>query len=319
MSRILESLFDAAYYENDHLSLHDDMESARLLKYFLAVADAGSVTGAADQLGMAQPALSQAITRMERELGVRLFARTRRGAALTPAGEAIIDDIRLSVSRIEAAEKRARDIGAQRGGRLTVGFASAALFEVMPKAIAALRAEVPNVNLVLREMSNAEQASALESGDIDVGLLHTPVAVRGRMREKLIARERLQAVVHESHRPGADGMFGLAELARMGLVWFPHGQLPVIRAGILSAFRKAGCETEIVQDANRSLTVLACVAAGCGASLLPESVQALRFAGVRVCPVRDGDALPLFELSAIWPHRSRPTLADRFAALLEGG
>ncbi|WP_321939985.1 MULTISPECIES: LysR family transcriptional regulator [unclassified Paraburkholderia] len=292
------------------------MESVRTLKYFLAVVDAGSVTGAASQLGMAQPALSQAITRLEQDLGVKLLARTRRGAALTPAGEAIVDDIRLSVSRIEAAEKRARDIGAQRGGRLAIGFASAALFEVMPKAIAALRRAVPNVELTLREMSNAEQASALDSGEIDIGLLHTPVAVSGRMREKLIVRERLLAVVHESYPLGADGKLGLADLARIGLVWFPHGQLPVVRAGILSAFRKFGCEANIVQDANRSLTVLACVAAGCGASLLPESVKALQFSGVRVCEVREGGALPFFELSAIWPHRSRPTLADKFASLL---
>lgn len=293
------------------------MESARILKYFLAVADAGSVTGAADRLGLAQPALSQAITRLERELGVKLFSRTRRGATLTPAGEAIVDDIRLSVARIEAAERRVRDIGAQRGGRLTIGFVSAALFEVLPKAIAALRAAVPNVELTLREMSNAEQAGALESGEIDIGLLHTPVVVRGRMHEQLIARERLQAVVHDTHPLGPDGRLALADLARIGLVWFPQGQLPVARAGILSAFRKAGCEAEIVQDANRSLTVLACVAAGCGASLLPASVKALQFSGVRVCEIRDGDALPFFELSAVWPNRSRPTLADRFAALLE--
>jgi DNA-binding transcriptional LysR family regulator len=140
------------------------MESARNLKYFLAVADAGSVTGAAQALGIAQPALSQAITRIERELGVKLFERTRRGAALTTAGAAIVDDIRLGVSRIDAAEKRARDIGAKLGGRLTVGFASTALFDVLPRSIAELRAQVPGVELVLKEMSNAEQAAALEQG-----------------------------------------------------------------------------------------------------------------------------------------------------------
>jgi hypothetical protein len=51
----------------------------------------------------------------------------------------------------------------------------------------------------------------------------------------------------------------------------------------------------------------------------PRSVKAIQFEGVRVCEVREGDALPLFELSAIWPHRSRPTLADKFAALLNSG
>jgi DNA-binding transcriptional LysR family regulator len=223
----------------------------------------------------------------------------------------------LSVARIDAASHRAREIGAQRGGRLTIGFASAALFSLLPRAIAALREEVPNVELMLREMSNAEQASALEKGTIDIGLLHTPVAVGGRMREKLIVRERLLAVLPLSFSSGADGKVGLKELSDAGLVWFPSDQLPVVRAGILSAFRKAGCEANVVQDANRSLTVLACVAAGCGASLLPQSVTALQFAGVRFCDVRDGDNLPPFELSAIWPMRSRPTLADRFAALLE--
>ncbi|MDR5782196.1 LysR family transcriptional regulator [Caballeronia sp. LZ065] len=290
----------------------------RNLKYFLAVADAGSVTRAAEALDIAQPALSQALSRMERDLGVKLFSRTRRGAQLTPAGEAIVEDVRLSVARIEAASHRAREIGAQRGGRLTIGFASAALFSLLPRAIAALRAEVPNVELMLKEMSNAEQASALEKGSIDIGLLHTPVAVGGRMREKLIVRERLLAVLPQSFGTGEDGKVGLKDLSDAGLVWFPGDQLPVVRAGILSAFRQAGCEANVVQDANRSLTVLACVAAGCGASLLPQSVTALQFAGVRFCDVRDGDNLPPFELSAIWPMRSRPTLADRFAALLEG-
>ncbi|EKS69853.1 MULTISPECIES: LysR family transcriptional regulator [Caballeronia] len=289
----------------------------RNLKYFLAVVDAGSVTRAAEVLDIAQPALSQALSRMERDLGVKLFERTRRGAQLTPAGDAIVEDIRLSVARIDAASHRAREIGAQRGGRLTIGFASAALFSLLPRAIAALREEVPNVELMLREMSNAEQASALEKGTIDIGLLHTPVAVGGRMREKLIVRERLLAVLPMSFVIGDDGKVGLKELSDAGLVWFPSDQLPVVRAGILSAFRKAGCEANVVQDANRSLTVLACVAAGCGASLLPQSVTALQFAGVRFCDVRDGDNLPPFELSAIWPMRSRPTLADRFAALLE--
>ena len=288
----------------------------RNLKYFLAVVDAGSVTRAAEVLDIAQPALSQALTRMERDLGVKLFERTRRGAALTAAGEAIVEDVRLSVARIDAASHRAREIGAQRGGRLTIGFVSAALFSLLPRAIAALRREVPNIELVLREMSNAEQTSALEKGLIDIGLLHTPVAVGGRMREKLIVREKLLAVVPSDYRVADDGKVGLRELSEAGLVWFPSDQLPVIRAGILSAFRKSGCEANVVQDANRSLTVLACVAAGCGASLLPRSVLALQFAGVSFYDVRDDDNLPPFELSAIWPTRSRPTLADRFAALL---
>jgi DNA-binding transcriptional LysR family regulator len=254
---------------------------------------------------------------METELGVKLFSRTRRGADLTAAGLAMVEDVRMSVARIDAASHRAREIGAQRAGRLTVGFASTALFNVLPGAIAALRASVPDVELVLREMSNAEQASALERGEIDIGLLHTPVPVVGKMREKLIAREPLIAVLPEAFPLAAGANVSLRELAPHGLVWFPHVQLPGIRAGILSAFRQAGYAVEIVQDANRSLTVHACVAAGCGVSLLPRSVRALQFSGVKLAEIIDGAALPRFELSAIWPTRARQTLADRFAELIE--
>ena len=70
-------------------------------------------------------------------------------------------------------------------------------------------------------------------------------------------------------------------------------------------------------DRRPALTVLACVAAGCGVSLLPRSVLALQFSGVRLCEIIDGAALPRFELSAIWPARARQTLADRFAELIE--
>jgi len=175
---------------------------------------------------------------MEKELGVKLFSRTRRGADLTAAGLAIVEDVRMSVARIDAASHRAREIGAQRAGRLTVGFASAALFEVLPRAIAALRASVPDVELVLREMSNAEQASALERGEIDIGLLHTPVPVAGRMREKLIAREPLIAVLPEMFPLAAGASVSLRELAPHGLVWltpYRYRESWLARAHVFSA------------------------------------------------------------------------------------
>lgn len=96
-----------------------------------------------------------------------------------------------------------------------------------------------------------------------------------------------------------DGTVTLQDLAGTGLVWFPHDQLPLIRARILSAFRQAGHPVDIVLDVNRTLTVISCVAAGCGVSLLPHSIHAFAFEIVAYSTIRDGGALPLFELSAI--------------------
>lgn len=290
----------------------------RHLRYFLAVIDHGSVSRAADWLGIAQPALSTALARMEKDLGVRLFERSRRGAQPTAAALAILDDVRTSVERIDAAARRAQEIGRGSAGQLTIGLASSALFDTLPRALRELRRRAPGVRVILREMSNAEQAEALRTGAIDLGLMHTPVAVGGRMRERPLLRDRLVAAIPDELAPGPDGKVSLAQIAEAGLVMYPQAQLPAFYAGILDAMRKAGHEAHVAQEANRTLTVLACVAGGCGVALLPSWIRSLNFRGVRFCEVRDGDALPTFDLSAIWPARSVPTLADLFASLEMG-
>src|SRR5690606_29815807 len=205
-------------------------------------------------------------------------------------------------------------------GQLTIGLVSSALFDMLPRALRALRREAPGVRVALREMSNAEQAEALANGAIDIGLMHTPVAVAGQMRERLLLRDRLVAAVPDEFDVAADGSVSLAQIAEAGLVLYPQNQLPVFYAGILDALRKAGLAPVVAQEANRTLTVLACVAGGCGVGLLPSWIRALDFRGVRFCEVRDGGGLPSFDLSAIWPARSVPTLADVFGNLdLERG
>src|ERR1700752_4867762 len=103
------------------------------LRHFLTIAECGSLTRAAEQLGLAQPALSQSIKKMETELGVRLFVRSQRGATLTPAGGANLEDVRMSVSRIDAAEAHARQIGQGLAGTLRIAFVASAAFEMLPR------------------------------------------------------------------------------------------------------------------------------------------------------------------------------------------
>lgn len=290
----------------------------RQMRCVIAIAEAGSLTKAAERMGLAQPALTQTLNRLEQELGTRLFTRSRRGATLTDVGLAVIDDLRASLAYGDTATERARAMGAGRAGRLTIGFVTHAVYEVLPNALRRLRAEHPQLDVVLREMSNAEQVSALEGGRIDIALLHPPVTVTARVHELRLGEEPLIAALPSSWPLHEDGCVSLADVARHGLVWFPEQQIPALRAQLLGALRRAGHETRVVQDANRTLTVLACVAAGLGWSLLPRSVRALQHEGVRYAEVRDGAGLPAFELSALWLARSRPTFADTFAAMLRG-
>jgi DNA-binding transcriptional LysR family regulator len=286
------------------------------LRYFLEIAEAGSLTQAAERLGVAQPALSQAIRKMESQLGVRLFDRSRRGATLTTAGHAILEDVRMSVSRIDAAEAHARQIGQGLAGTLRIAFVAAASFEMLPRALRAHRVRSPNVTYVLREMSNMEQVAALEKGEIDLAVLYTPEAVNGRIRRRLLSRHRLVAAVHEGVPVGDDGKVSLRDLAREGLVFFGQDQVPHLRGEILSAMQKMGEEARVVQEANRTLTVLACVGAKFGISVLSTLTQAIDYPGVRFCEIRERNLLPMLEISAMWPARSRPTLADEFVEVL---
>lgn len=284
----------------------------RRLEEFIAVLDTGSLSKAAERLGVAQPALSQSLARLERELGVKLFQRSRRGAEPTPAARQIAEEVRRGVFRIVNAIDAAQAIAAGRAGVLRVGLVSSALVDILPRALRVLRAQAPGLRIVLREMSNAEQAQALSRGEIDVALVHTPVALSGVMHEKVLMRERLVAAVPADLLPGGKDRVTMADIARAGLVMFPHAQLPTFYEAVMDAFRKEGLDADVVQEANRTLTVLACVAGGCGIALLPSWIRSLDFAGVRYCEVADGTRLPSFDVSAIWPKRSVAGLADDF-------
>ncbi len=295
---------------------HCGLFDTRTMRYLLAVADLGSMTAAAASLGVAQPALSQALRRLEADLGVRLFERSRRGAVLSSAGRAVIDDVRASLALADSAEQHARAIAGGKTGRLHIGFVTHAVYEALPAALKLLHSEFSGTQVVLSEMSNADLMQALGEGRIDLAMLHTPVALQGRVRQKLVRRDPLVAVLPAGHRTGADGRVALADVARLGLVWFPEAQLPALRAGIAGAFSRAGLELRVVQEANRSLTVLSCVAAGIGASLLPQSAAVLQHRGVQFVPLADGERLPHFELSVLWQASGRPTIASQIADLL---
>lgn len=287
------------------------------MRCVVAIADSGSLTRAAEILGLAQPALTQTVNRLEAEIGTRLFIRSRRGTMLTDAGHAIIDDVRASLAYGDVALARARSIGTGTGGELTISFVSHALYEVLPRALRGFRALYPEVKFRLREMNNAEQVEALERGHIDVALLHPPVSVNAKVHELKLGAEGMVAALPSAFELADDGCVSLAELAQHGLVWFPENQVSGLRNEMLSAIRSAGHHVSVTQEANRTLTVLAAVAAGLGWSLLPRSVRALHHDGVRYAEVRDGDCLPSYELAAMWRVRSRPGFADSFAALLD--
>ena len=271
----------------------------RHLRHFLAVAKAGSLTEAAQVLGIAQPALSQSLSRLEADLGERLLIRSRHGAKLTSAGKTFMNEVVEGVALIEAAATRTRQTAHGQAGRLVIGFVTSALHRTLPNALHRLRERHPEITVSLREMDNLEQIEALRRNEIDIGFAHSPLPAVARVRSRVVRKESLIAALPDDFPLAADGLVSIAELAAYPLITYPEYQVPLMRAGIAQAYRDAGFDVHIGIEVNRSLTVLACVVAGFGVGLIPDSVSGIGFGGVRYARLRQEAALPSFTLCAI--------------------
>ncbi len=175
------------------------------LRCFAAVAEELHFGRAAARLNMTQPPLSRQVQLLEHALGVALFERTSRSVRLTPAGRAFYGEARRILDLAEGAGLAAKRVARGEAGSVTIGFTAAASYGFLPRLIAAARAEMPDVDLALKEMVTADQTEALASGRIDLGLLRPPIDRRGGAEAVCVARERLLLAVPRGHPLAAGG------------------------------------------------------------------------------------------------------------------
>jgi len=288
----------------------------RHIRHFLAVAKSGSLTDAAEVLGIAQPALSQSIARLEKSVGARLFARSRSGATLTPAGQAFLVGVEDSSTAIDVAADTARRIGSGLGERLTVSFVTHACFNLLDRALTLFVVERPDVEFVLQEASGDNQLDKLRQHSIDVTIGH-PLGNPGRqLRSVLLYQEELVAAVPQAFQIRGDSI-SVEELASLPLIVFPEHRAPGARAAILSAFQRAGKPLHIRCEVTMAVTALCCVSGGMGVALLARSSQALSYKGVKYVPISEAALLPRVGLSAVLRANSQEKLAGDFVAMLQ--
>jgi DNA-binding transcriptional LysR family regulator len=268
-------------------------------RYFVAVAEELHFGRAAVRLHMAQPPLSQRIKALEEELGARLFTRTSRSVALTPAGEAFWREARALLEQAEKAGETARRVALGLAGRLTVGFVNPAMDAFLSVALAEFREQAPHVELVLREMTTREQTQAFLAGCLDVGFLRYAGQDVPGASLRVVSREPYILAVPSGHALARKGRVALAKLDGMPMIMPPRGALLKLRQGMTDAFARAGAAPVTVQEAISKFTTLSLVAAGVGLALLPASVRVWRREGVVFRDV-EGE-LPVVELAAATP------------------
>src|SRR5690348_500983 len=177
----------------------------RHLRYFVAVAEEGHVTRAAERLGMQQPPLSQQIQALERELAVQLFRRKPRGVELTDAGRALPDDARAIPGPVDHAFATTRRTARGEQGRIAIGFTSSAPFHpFVPRVIRAFREAYPLVALTLDEGGTTELIEDLRSERVDAAFIRTPVADPMGVAINPLLEEAMLVALPATHALAAD-------------------------------------------------------------------------------------------------------------------
>ena len=270
----------------------------RHLRYFVTVAEELHFGRAAEKLHISQPPLSMQIRALEEELGVRLFNRTQRHVALTHAGNALLQEARQVLARVEQAVLVTRRAGRGEIGQLAVGFISVADYNVLPSVLRDFRRRYPLVNLTLRESTTDAQVRDLVAGRLDVGFVLPPVN-EPALECVPILREPLIAALPDKHplatRPGK---LDLAKLRDAPFILFPRPYAPGLYDDVVSCCRAAGFSPRVEQEAIQMQTIVSLVSAELGVALIPASLTNLRRTGVTYKPLRQQG--PMTEIHLAW-------------------
>lgn len=256
----------------------------RLLTSFVVLAEELHFIRAAERLRITQSALSQQISRLEQELDVQLFDRTRRRVCLTDAGQSLLEEGSVALKQLTLAVDMARRAAQGHVGRLTIGFADAAALNVLPTLTAEYARRYPGVNLILHEMISAEQVEALKAGRIQIGLLR-PVFDGEDLETVLLHREPYVVALSGTHRLAATRTVRLAELAQEGLITTRRIKARYVEGNFQPYLKKAGVQLKIVQEVNELHAILGLVAGGFGIALFPQSITKLQLEGVVYKPL----------------------------------
>ncbi|WP_449412490.1 LysR family transcriptional regulator [Pandoraea soli] len=272
----------------------------RLLRYFIAVAETGHMTRAAERLGIGQPPLSQQIRVLEGQLGVTLFERLPRGMALTDAGQAFLGDAYEVVRKLDQAVDDVRRVAAGIKGRLSVGLtSSAALHPFVPTVIRTFRSDAPAVSLMLDESSTSELLDGLRDGHLDVAFVRQPQGDTAQIVFVPVLEEPMVLAVPSAHPLALTGRAGKAAvpmtaIASQKLILYRRRTGQGLYDAIIAACHGAGFSPNIEQEAPRLLTTLSLVAAGLGVSVVPASLMRMQVEGIVYRPLAPAPRAPLF-------------------------
>ncbi len=245
------------------------MVELRHLRYFVAVAEEGGLTAAAERrLHTAQPSLSRQIRDLEVEVGAALMTRSTRGVELTAAGRAFLDHARLALAQVEAAAAAARRAAHPEQKTLALGFLSGHEPEWLPAAMHVLRERLPEVEVTISSKHSPQLAEGLAAGRLDAAFLRPERGFPDLLYKVLVA-EPLIVLLPSDHRLALRDAIRPQDLAGETFIGMAD-QAPVLRSLTEDYLRRSGVDLQPTHRVEYLSMAISLVASVRGVALLPS-------------------------------------------------
>jgi LysR family hca operon transcriptional activator len=279
------------------------------LRYFIAVAEEGSLTNAAERrLYTAQPSLSRQIRDLELEVGAKLLERKARGIALTQAGRVFLDHARLVLLQIEAATEAARRAEQPAKPGFAVGFLTGQEVSWLPDTLRLLSEEAPDIEILLSSHSSPELALALMRGKVDVAFLRHETETAG-LAFRFLTKDPLIAVLPANHRLAKRRSVRLQEIARETYISMAV-VAPALNAVIDEYAARNGITLRHAYEAENISAAISLITSTGGVTLFPYTVHNMLPSSVVARPLH-GEA-PTIDLMMGYNKSNTSPLLKRF-------
>ena len=244
----------------------------RHLRYFVAVAEEGSLTVAAERrLHTAQPSLSRQIRDLEHEVGAQLLIRSARGVELTDAGRVFLEHARLALAQVEAAREAARRAAQPAKPTFALGFLTGQEIDWLPEAMRILRNELPNIEVTVSSQYSPDLAQALLRGKLDLAFMR-PEAHMPDLGYKVIVKEPLLVALPSDHRLTSQDAIALQDIAGETFIGMSD-TAPTLRAIIDEYLEQSGLDLQPTHRVDNLAMAMSLIASTRGVALLPAYAE----------------------------------------------
>jgi DNA-binding transcriptional LysR family regulator len=283
------------------------------LNCFVAAAEELHFGRAATRLNMTQATLSRPIQALEHALKVGLFERANRTVRLTSAGRVFLPEAKRILAMMESATNWTRRAWQGEAGVIRLGFVASAAFVDLPDILRQAKKDLPDVQILLKEMTTTAQKDAILADMIDVAILRPPID-HGKFGVFRIRTEQFFAALHAGDPRATKAKLTLQDFDRQNYIMYSTEGAGYSHAMLTAMFDRAGVAPIMVHHLDQNHSILSLVSAGLGAALVAQGVIRLSFENVVYRPVDTEPARPL-EMYMLWRNQNENPALPAFLAL----